>query len=349
VKIAANQVNNYINSFKGDLRAVLVYGPNTGLVRERISFLTNKTAVNPKDPFQVTEINTQSLAKHVSILLDEVLSISFSGERRVLVVRSAGEEIAPSISDVLDSELANDPLAALVIIGSDNLTPRSSLRRLFEQNDSCIALPCYDDDKATVSLLISNELASENIRTGPGALNTILGLLGNDRQLNRQEIEKLALFAGPGEELTEEMVLTCLGDNAEATNEEVILSSADGDYEGLMLNLSRIWENGSDPVSVIRSAQRHFQRLHYVLSAINTGVSVDTALKQLRPPIFWRTTSRFKSQLYIWSLEFIESSLLRLTEAEISVIKGSIPGSLACDRALLAISQFAKKSKSKKL
>ena len=115
-----------------------------------------------------------------------------------------------------------------------------------------------------------------------------------------------------------------------------------------MLNLNRIWENGSNPINVIRSAQRHFQRLHFVLSALNAGISVDTAIKQLKPPIFWRVTSRFKTQLNIWSIELIESSLLRLTEAEISIIKGNIPGPLACDRALLSISQFAKKSKIKK-
>ena len=345
MKIAANQVNNYINSFKGDLRAVLVYGPNSGLVRERISLITNKVATNRSDPFQVIDINTQNIIKQNSILLDEVLAISFNGERRVLVVRGTGDEILPSITDVLDDESANHPLAALVIIGSDNLTPRSSLRRLFEQSKSCIALPCYDDDKSTVSMLVTKSLEKEKIKCMPGALNTILSLLGNDRQLNRQEIEKLTLFVGPGQELTEEVVLDCLGDNAEATNEEVILSAADGNYENLMLNLNRIWENGSDPISVIRSAQRHFQRLHFVLSTVNTGESVDTALKKLKPPIFWRVTSRFKAQLNIWSLELIESSLLRLTEAEIAVIKGSIPGPLACDRALLAISQFAKKSK----
>ena len=349
MKIAANQVNNYINSFKDDLRAVLVYGPNSGLVRERISLITNRVTTTPSDPFQVIDINTQNIINKKSILLDEVLAISFNGERRVLVVRGSGEEILPSIKNVLDDDSANHPLAALVIIGSDNLSPRSSLRRFFEQNEGCAALPCYDDDKATTSMLISKALEEENIKSMPGAFNTILNLLGNDRLLNQQEIEKLTTFVGPDQELTEEMVMDCLGDNAEATNDEVILGAAEGNYEILMLNLNRIWENGSNPINVIRSAQRHFQRLHFVLSAINAGISVDTAIKQLKPPIFWRATSRFKTQLNIWSIELIESSLLRLTEAEISIIKGNIPGPLACDRALLSISQFAKKSKIKKI
>ena len=97
MKIAANQVNNYINSFKDDLRAVLVYGPNSGLVRERISLITNRVTTTPSDPFQVIDINTQNIINKKSLLLDEVLAISFNGERRVLVVRGSGEEILPSI------------------------------------------------------------------------------------------------------------------------------------------------------------------------------------------------------------------------------------------------------------
>ncbi|MDH3737874.1 MAG: DNA polymerase III subunit delta, partial [Alphaproteobacteria bacterium] len=161
-------------------------------------------------------------------------------------------------------------------------------------------------------------------------------------QANRRELEKLILFAGPQGHISEDMVLTCLGDSAEASAEEAVLSAADGNYEALVVNLARVWADGTEPVAVIRNAQRHFQRLHYVLSQANNGVALDSALKQLRPPLFWRIAGRFRSQTNYWSLPTVEASLSRLTDAELSAKSTGAPAALVCDRALLSIAQLAR-------
>jgi DNA polymerase-3 subunit delta len=233
-------------------------------------------------------------------------------------------------------------MAALIIVGAGNLTPRSSLRRLFEGNDACAALACYPDDEAGLAQLIRGSLAAEEISIDPSALHVAAALLGSDRQANRREIEKLILFGGPGGHLTEESVLACLGDSAEASTDEAILSAADGNYQGLVEHLTRVWADGVEPVAVIRSAQRHFQRLHYVLSQTQQGVALDAALKQLRPPLFWRVAGRFRAQLNSWSLVTVEASLLRLTDAELSAKTTGTPAALVCDRALMAITQLAR-------
>ena len=281
-------------------------------------------------------------------MVDEVLAVSFSGGRRVLVVRDGGDELAGVVSLVLDNEAANHPQAALIIVGAGNLTPRSSLRRLFENEDACAALPCYPDDEAGLAQLIRNDLGAEGIVIDPHVVSVAAALLGTDRQANRREIEKLVLFAGPEGHLTEEMVLACLGDNAEASTEEAVLSAADGNYEGLVLHLGRVWADGTEPVAVIRNAQRHFQRLHYVLAQTNNGVALDSALKQLRPPLFWRVAGRFRGQLSSWSLATVETSLLRLTDAELSAKSTGTPAALVCDRALMAITQLARSGQRKK-
>ena len=144
------------------------------------------------------------------------------------------------------------------------------------------------------------------------------------------------------------MVLACLGDSAEASTEEAIFSAADGNYQGLVEHLVRVWADGKEPVAVIRSAQRHFQRLHYVLSQTNDGVPLDSAIKQLRPPLFWRVADRFRAQLTNWSPATVEVSLSRLTDAELSAKSTGAPAALVCDRALMAIAQLARSGSNKK-
>ncbi|MCZ6838998.1 MAG: DNA polymerase III subunit delta [Alphaproteobacteria bacterium] len=342
MKISANKVDGFIRSLDSTVRAVLVYGPDAGLVRERSQALSATTVEDAANPFNIEEISPSLLARDPVRLVDEVLAVSFGGGRRVLVVRDAGDDLIGAISTVLDNEAADHPLAALVVVTAGNLTPRSALRRMFESNDACAALPCYPDDESGIALLIRASLSVEGVGIDPTALHTAASLLGTDRQANRREIEKLILFAGPDGYISEEMVLACLGDSAEASTEEAIYSAADGNYQGLVEHLVRVWADGNEPVAVIRSAQRHFQRLHYVLSLTNGGVSLDSALKQLRPPVFWRVAGRFRAQLTNWSVDAVEASLMRLTDAELSAKSTGAPAALVCDRALMAITQFAR-------
>jgi DNA polymerase-3 subunit delta len=342
MKISAGKADSFTKSPSPDIRAVLVYGPDSGLVRERVNSLTSAVTADPTDPFRVAEFSSAPLAKDAVRLVDEVLTVSFGGGRRVIIVRDGGDELSSAVSAVLDNEAANHPMAALIVVGAGNLTPRSSLRRLFEGNDACAALACYPDDEAGLAQLIRSGLAAEEIGIDPSALHVAAALLGTDRQANRREVEKLILFGGPGGHLTEEAVLACLGDSAEASTDEAVLSAADGNYEGLVEHLTRVWADGIEPVAVIRNAQRHFQRLHYVLSQTHEGVALDAALKQLRPPLFWRVAGRFRTQLNSWSLAAVEASLSRLTDAELSAKTTGAPATLVCDRALMAITQLAR-------
>ena len=342
MKISARKVDQFITSLNPQIRAVLVYGPDSGLVRERVTALTEEIVEDPSDAFETAEFDNYLLVKDPVRLIDEVLAVSFGGGRRVLIIRDAGDDLVGAVSSALDNAAAKHPLSALIIVAAGNLTPRSTLRRLFENNDTCAALPCYPDDEAGLAQLIRSALGTERIGIDPPALHVAAALLGTDRQANRREIEKLVLFGGPDGHLTEEMVLACLGNSAEASTEEAVMSAADGNYEGLVVHLGRVWADGTEPVAVIRSAQRHFQRLHYVLSQTNDGVALDAALKELRPPLFWRVAGRFRGQLTNWSLAMLEASMLRLTDAELSAKSTGAPAALVCDRALMAIAQLAR-------
>ncbi len=342
MKISANKVDSFIKTLDPSVRAVLVYGPDGGLVRERTSTIVDTIVDDRANPFNTEDFSSSALAKDPARLIDEMLAISFGGARRVLIVRDGSDELTGAVSAALEDSDSNHPLAALVVVSAGNLTPRSSLRRFFEGNDSCAALPCFPDDESGLAQLVRGALGAEGIGIDPAALHTATALMGNDRQANRREIEKLILFAGPDGHIAEEMVSSCLGDSADASIEDAVLSAADGDYDSLVENLARVWADGTEPVAVIRSAQRHFQRLHYVLAQTNNGLTLDSAVKQLRPPLFWRTAGRFRTQLSNWSLATAETSLARLTDAELSAKSTGAPATLVCDRTLMAIAQLAR-------
>ena len=108
------------------LRAVLVYGPNEGLVRERARAYTQ--AYHRAADGSVSDIRglTHSLARRYGGLFEHVEARSLTGKRRVLVITEADDRLTKNLVKVV-SETKNDTLSHFARRGPDS---RSSLRKI---------------------------------------------------------------------------------------------------------------------------------------------------------------------------------------------------------------------------
>lgn len=339
MKISAGRVDGFIAQPDPAVRAILIYGPDAGLVRERSLILAHQVVEDLSDPFQVAELTGAMVSEAPARLSDEVLAMSFGGGKRLVLVRDATDGLSASLKSALEAADAADA-NAIVVIESGNLTGRSSLRKLCEGRDDCAALPCYPDDEEGRARLARGLLQSADVRITPDALRTLAGILGEDRQSNRSEIEKLILFAGPGAEVTEDDVHASIGDSGTTSLDETIFAAADGNIADLDRSIERFWSDGGQPVGLMRSAQRHFQRLHRVAGALASGENYDSAARRLRPPVFWKVSGRFQNQSRSWSTKALEQAITRLTEAELALKTTGTPGRAACGRTLLAIASM---------
>ena len=92
MKIETRQVQGFLKHPDPTARAVLLYGPDGGMVRERARHLTQLIAEDPEDPFRVAELTGATLKEDPARLADEAAALCFTGGRRVIRVREAGEE-----------------------------------------------------------------------------------------------------------------------------------------------------------------------------------------------------------------------------------------------------------------
>jgi len=339
VKVSAGRIDSFVANPDPAITAYLVYGPNTGLAFERAQRLILSVVEDPNDPFRVSELSPSAISDTPSRLADELLAMSFGGGERLVVIRDAPDSLSSPLADALDAA-AKTGVAARLVLEAGNLSGRSALRKLCESRDDCAALPCYPDDEDGRAHVVRSMMHEADMRIGPDALRTLTGILGDDRQLNRREIEKLILFIGPGNEVSEDDVLACVGDSGSTSLDETVLTAADGNIAELDRALERFWSDGGDPVNLVRATQRHFQRLHRISGLMNSGESYENAVRRLRPPVFWKMAARFQSQCRNWSSERLELALGRLTEAELALKTTGTPGRAACSRTLYAIASM---------
>ena len=100
MKIAANRADAFARDPDAAVRAVLVYGPDDGLVRTRADALTKAVAEDISDPFRVADVTATALRVTPSLIADQAAAIALTGGRRVVRFRDAPESIADALGVV---------------------------------------------------------------------------------------------------------------------------------------------------------------------------------------------------------------------------------------------------------
>ena len=236
MKVAPRAVRGFLASPQG--RAVLVYGPDGGLVRERAAILARTVVDDLGDPFRVAQLGAAELKADPARLHDEAAAVPMTGGRRLVRVRVADETVSPAPFEALLADPAAD---ALVVVEAGDLPPRAPLRKLFEAAEDAAALPCYGDDGETLEDLIQVTLSQAGLSMSGDALHYLTGHLGGDRMVTRGELEKIVLYMGGAGEVGLAAAEACVGDSADLSAESAVLAAAEGDFATLDRALARLF------------------------------------------------------------------------------------------------------------
>lgn len=340
MKIPAGKADHFLRNMDPAIRAVLIYGPDGGLVRERAEAAAKSVVPDLTDPFLVADLTTETLKADPGRILDEAATIALTGGRRVVRVRDADDGAAAAITAFLDDPVGD----ALVVVGAGDLAAKSKLRKAFEGSKSvAAAIPCYSDDGQSLDALIRTTMRQAQIRISEDALGYLSAHLGADRALSRGELEKLVLYAGEGGELAIDDIIEATGDSSVYGIDTVIYAAADGDARTVDATLAKMWADGTNAVALLRSMSNHILRLQQVIAERDGGKPVDAAMKSLRPPIFWKMERRFKAQLGLWDKKLSATALDLLLKAEADCKKTGMPDQIICGRALQQTAAIARK------
>jgi DNA polymerase-3 subunit delta len=333
VKLAPARVAAFLRRPDPEIRAVLFYGPDAGLVRERADAVARTVCPDPGDPFRVVVLTAAALAADPARLADEAAQISLMGGRRVVRVREAGDALAP----LCGRFLAASPGDALVVVEAGDLPGRSTLRRAFDDAPDAVAIGCYPDGARDLAAVIRDACAAHRVAISRDAVDFLLANLGGDRLLTRAELEKLTLYAGDGGRIALDDARAVIADSAALSLDDVVRAAAEGDAAALDRALSRVFQEGESPVAVIRAVLRHLQRLHLLAARVAAGLAIDEAVRGARPPIFFKEQDSVRRQLRRWREARLRDALDRVAAAESHMKQTGARGETICREALFAL------------
>ncbi len=336
MKIIPKSVESFLASPPASARAILLYGPDSGLIRERAKSIIAKSLGATYDPFALVELTEAKITADPAILSDEINAISMMAPKRVILIRDAGDKLTKIIAGA--SEQFNSDV--LLIACGDELSSRSSLRGWFEKDASAAAIACYHDEVRDVAAVIRKSFETAGVQADRDAVEYLSQQLGNDRYVTHQELEKCVTFAGEAKKLTLADVQLLVDYNREANFDDLVNAVADRSLANLEKHLTLLLREGNQPITYLRALQRYFNRLYIIRAKMNEGISADAVVQGLRPPVFFRQVPILTRHAQSWNTDQITRALRALVNAELACKTSDLPIIPASSRRLLQMTQI---------
>jgi DNA polymerase-3 subunit delta len=337
--IKTSDVDRFIAKPDPALPIVLVYGPDAGLVRERVDALVRAAVDDPNDPFAFVRIEGEELAANPARLVEEANTIPLFGGRRAVLVKAGGRNIASALEPVIASPLSD----CRVIIEAGDLKKTAPLRALCEKAKVAAALPCYEDDERDLARLIDDEMREAKLTIAPDARAALNALLGGDRLASRGEIRKLALYARGQQRIELADVMAVVADASALALDGVIDATFAGKTADMDNEFGKARAGGSSPAAIVSAAIRQVANLHKMKLAVDGGDSIEFAMMRGAPPVHFTRKKDVEAALRTWTPARLLRAMQQLAEASLEARRNAALAEAIAQRTLLSIAMSARR------
>jgi DNA polymerase-3 subunit delta len=338
VAVKNNEVDAFIARLDPARPIILVFGPDAGLISERVNAIVKASVDNPNDPFSLVRLEAEEITANPGRLVEEAQTIPLFGGRRAVWVKAGSRNIAPAV----EALLALPSSECRVVIEAGDLRRTAPLRALVERAKNAAALPCYTDGEKELARLIDAEMRAADLTLKPDARAMLMPLLGGDRVASRNELRKLSLYARGRSEVTVDDVIAVVSDASELALDDLVDAAFAGRPADLETQLAKIRTAGTPVGSIFFAAQRQLAQLHRWRTIIEEGAPF--SLDRLQPPVHFTRKNLVEAALKQWTAARLGNAMTELAGAVLASRKTATLADTIAERALLSIAMKARRS-----
>lgn len=286
--------------------AVLFYGENIGLKDE-----LKKGIKSLYKNFEYYSFEQNDVLKNKRILEEQINNTSLFSKNKIIIINSVSEKIKNIILPILEES----DQSFKIILFSEALEKKSSLRSNFEKSKMCGIIPCYQDNERTLLEYIKKRLAGF-AGLNQEIINTLIINSGMDRKTISMEIDKIMnLFLDKRIDAKKFDLLINNKHNVDFDNLRDNCFAADG----LMLNknLGNVIMQNENVYYYLNSLQLRVKKLSDLAIEYEKNRNLEDAIDNVKPKIFWKDKPIFLRQIKIWNKKKLEIAKKLVTDTEI--------------------------------
>ena len=317
---------------------ILLFGPDAGLISERVNAIVKASVDDPNDPFSLVRLDGEELTANPGRLVEEAQTIPLFGGRRAVWVKAGSRNIAPAV----EALLALPASECRVVMEAGDLRRTAPLRALVERARNAAALPCYIDGERELARLIDAEMRAADLVLKPEARAMLIPLLGGDRIGSRNEIRKLALYAHGRGKVGVDDVIAVVSDASDLGLDELVDAAFAGKPADVETQLAKLRIAGTPIGSIFFAAQRQLAQLHRWRTMIEEGAPF--SLERVQPPVHFTRKSLVEAALKQWTAARLAAAMAELAAALLASRKTAVLADMIGERALLSIAMKARRA-----
>ena len=296
----------------------LIYGKNEGLKKEII----NKKILK-KIEGEIIKYDDNEFINNYDEILSNVLNKSLFVEKKIIIIYRVGERIFKYIEDITNHNI-ND---VKFIFISDTLEKKSKIRKFFENENSLISIPVYEDNARDLTNIVIKFLNERKFSLSRESINLLVSRASGDRENLKIELEKIYFYSLSNNSIELENIkkLTNLAENYS------VGELADSYLSKNIKNVSKILNENNysdeDCILILRTILNKSKRLLNIIEKYNQTKDLDKTLSTIKPAIFWKDKENVKIQANSWNLKDLKNTIYKINGLE-SLLKTNSKSSL---------------------
>ena len=297
-----------------NIRSFLIHGKNDSAKNSIVNHIKKNDSECEKIKYTETEILNQN-----DEFYNNVLNKSFFGEKKIIVV----DQVTNKIKKILDniSDRISDDIYLVIL--SDPLDKKSTLRLNFEKNKNQACIAVYPENDQTMMSFASNFFSKNKISISNANINMIISKCSNDIENLKKELNKIELYLKDKKNISSEEILKLtnlvenhsfyeLVNNCLALNDKKTIN---------ILNENNY--SGEDAMIIIRTFLNKAKQLNILAKEFENSKNIESTISKARPPIFWKDKEITKLQIKYWTQIKIKKLLDKINETELLIKKNS--------------------------
>ena len=292
----------------------LFYGENEGYKNEII-----KNKFEKLYPNQIYRYDEKEVLEKKNEFFNGILSKSFFENQKIIII----SRVSDKIKDIIEEISLKNIEDIKIILSANILEKKSKLRNYFEKEKKAICTAFYADNSQTLSNIALNFFREKKISIPQQTINFLVERCRGNRENLNNELTKIENFSESKKKINSEDILK-LTNLAENYNTSELTDNCLAKNIRKIINiLNENNYSNEDCILIIRTLLNKAKRIVKLQEEVKNNKSIDQAIMNFKPPIFWKDKEIVKKQMNQWSLKKINNMIININETELLIKKNS--------------------------
>ena len=334
---------NYLGFFEslktGDLRPVYVFeGEEEYIKAQAVKALCTKLLPEGLEAMNLTELASPAADE----LIAAVETLPMMADKRVVIVReyaplSSGKAGSDDDADTMIGYLPGaSPTTCLVFLVKGKADARKKLYSYCKQHQTIVDFSAMTEPQAVNWIIRSMRALGKKMDSA--VAERFLFTVGSDAALLKQEIEKLADFAGERDTVLAEDIEAVSVKSLECTVFQMVDAQVAGEYGEAMVLMQKVLSGGEDRMLILSMLLRQYRMLYQTRRLMEERVQQGELASLLKIPPF--AARRMQAQAARYDKCRLKEVYDFLLDFEYRLKSGKLPQDGCAEAALMQMKEL---------